>query len=95
MTDENRDALLTAIARGRRWIKDIQCGRIGSFTEIAEREDRDERYIRSLACLAFVSPGIVAAVVNGTAPADLTVSGLFKALPYSWGEQEQRIGLPR
>jgi hypothetical protein len=25
-------------------------------------------------------------------PTDLTVTGLAKALPYSWAEQEQRIG---
>jgi len=36
---------------------------------------------------------IIAAIVDGTAPADLTVTGLAKALPYSWAEQEQRIGL--
>jgi hypothetical protein len=32
-------------------------------------------------------------IVDGTAPADLTVSGLAKAMPYSWAEQEQSIGL--
>jgi hypothetical protein len=32
-------------------------------------------------------------IVDGTAPADLTVTGLAKALPYSWIEQEQRAGL--
>ena len=46
-----------------------------------------------LATLAFVSPRIVAAIVDGTAPADLTVSDLAKALPYSWADQEQGIGL--
>jgi hypothetical protein len=29
---------------------------------------------------------------NGTTT-DLTVTGLAKALPYSWAEQDQRIGL--
>ena len=42
--------------------------------------------------LAFVSPRIIAAIVDGTAPADLTVTGLAKVLPYSWAEQEQSIG---
>ena len=42
--------------------------------------------------LAFLSPRIVAAIVDGTAPTDLTVTGLARALPYSWAEQEQRIG---
>jgi hypothetical protein len=41
----------------------------------------------------FLSPRIIAAIVDGTAPADLTVTSLAKALPYSWIEQEQSIGL--
>ena len=52
-----------------------------------------ERHIRLLAPLAFLSPRIIAAIADGTAPADLTVTGLANALPYSWAEQERRIGL--
>jgi len=40
-----------------------------------------------------VSPRIIAAIADGTAPAGLTVSGLAKALPYSWAEQEKKFGL--
>jgi hypothetical protein len=93
MRPESRDALLTAIAKARGWVDDIRLGRIASFAGIAEREAQGERHIRLLAPLAFLSPRIIAAIVDGTAPADLTVSGLAKALPYSWIEQEQSIGL--
>ena len=93
MKPESRDALLTAIAKARSWIEDIRLGRVASFSEIAEREGRGERHIRLLAPLAFVSPRILAAIASGTAPADLTVTGLAKALPYSWAEQERHIGL--
>jgi site-specific DNA recombinase len=93
MKPESRDALLIAIAKARRWIKDICEGRIASIVEIAEREAQGERHIRLLAPLAFVSPRIIAAIVEGSAPADLTVTGLAKALPYSWSAQERRIGL--
>jgi hypothetical protein len=90
---ESRDALLIAIAKARGWINDIQLGRIASFAEIAKREGQGERHIRLLAPLAFVSPRIITAIVDGSAPADLTVTGLARALPYSWAEQEQAIGL--
>jgi hypothetical protein len=80
------DALLTAIAKARAWIDDIRLGRLASFSEIAERESQGERHIRLLAPLAFVSPRIIAAIARGTAPAYLTVTGLAKALPYSWAE---------
>jgi hypothetical protein len=33
------------------------------------------------------SPGIIAAIVDGTAPANLTVTGLAKALLRSWAPQ--------
>ena len=94
MKPESRDALLTAIAKARGWTDDIWLGRIASFAEIAKREGQGERHIRLLAPLAFVSPRIIAAILDGTAPADLTVTGLAKALPYSWTEQEQSLGLP-
>jgi site-specific DNA recombinase len=94
MKPESRDALLAAIAKARKWIDDIRLGRFSSFAEIAKREALCERHIRLLAPLAFLSPRIIAAIVEATAPADLTVTGLANALPYSWAEQEQRIGLP-
>jgi site-specific DNA recombinase len=93
MKPESRDALLTAIAKARGWIDDIRLGRLASFAEIAKREALCERHIRLLAPLAFLSPRIIAAIVDGTAAADLTVTGLAKALPYSWAEQERTFGL--
>src|SRR5262249_40264111 len=93
MKHESREALLTAITKARGWIDDIRLGRITSFAEIAQREGKGERYIRLLAPLAFISPRIIAAIVDGTAPAELTVSDLAKAPPYSWAEQERSIGL--
>jgi site-specific DNA recombinase len=50
-----------------------------------------ERHIRLSAPLAFLSPRIIAAIADGTAAADLTVTGLAKALPYSWAKQERAI----
>jgi hypothetical protein len=40
-----------------------------------------------------VSPRIVSAIIAGTAPACLTVTGLAKALSHSWAEQDRRVGL--
>lgn len=90
---ETRDALLKAIAKARRWIDDLRQGRSTSFAEIAQQEGQVERHIRLLAPLAFVAPRIVSAIVDGTAPSDLTVTGLARALPYSWAEQAQANNL--
>jgi len=63
--------------------------------EVCDRHSKAERHIRLLAPLAFFSPRIIAALIDGTVPADLTVTGLARTLPYSWTEQERRIGLPQ
>jgi site-specific DNA recombinase len=87
-----REALLIAIAKARQWIDDLAHGRAASFAVIARREGKAKRHIRLLAPLAFVSPRIVSALLDGTAPADLTLTKLARALPYCWAEQEQRVG---
>ncbi|MGZ3293654.1 MAG: recombinase family protein [Xanthobacteraceae bacterium] len=87
-----REALLIAIAKARQWIDDLAHGRAASFALIARREGKVERHIRLLAPLAFVSPRIVSALLDGTASADLTLTKLARALPYGWAEQERRVG---
>jgi site-specific DNA recombinase len=90
-----REALLIAIVKARQWIDDLAHRRAASFAVIARREGKAERHIRLLAPLAFVSPRIVSALLEGTAPADLTFTKLARALPYCWAEQERRVGLRR
>jgi hypothetical protein len=88
-----REALLIAIAKAREWMEDLAHGRVASFVAIARREGKAERHIRLLAPLAFLSPRIVSALLDGAVPADLTLTQLARGLPYSWIEQEGRIDL--
>ena len=88
-----RAALLLAIGKARSWVDDLASGRTVSFTEIASREGKVERHIRLLAPLAFVSPKIIAAIVDGTAPRNLTITSLARGLPHSWAEQERGLGI--
>jgi DNA invertase Pin-like site-specific DNA recombinase len=85
-----REALLIAIAEARQWVDEVAQGRPATFAQIARREGKVERHVRLLAPLAFLSPRIVAAIIDGTAPANLTVT-LARALPHSWAEQERRL----
>jgi site-specific DNA recombinase len=87
------DLLLTAIATARSWMNDLSEGRVNSFEAIARSENKGERHIRHLAPLGLVSPRIVEAIANGSAPADLTVSSLARALPHRWAAQEHKFGI--
>jgi site-specific DNA recombinase len=94
MKPSRRESLLMAIANARSWVDELANGRLGGFAVLARREGKAERQIRLLLPLAFLSPRIVSALLDGTAPADLTITALARALPWSWAEQERRLGLP-
>jgi len=91
MSLETRDTLLRAIAKARSWIGDLVESGVKSFSEVAAREGKVERHIRLLTPLAFVSPRIIAAIMDGPAPPDLTMTGLAQPLAHSWAQQERRI----
>ena len=91
MKPGSRETLLIAIAKARRWIKEVERGQ--SFADIARREGKAERHVRHLARLAFVSPRIITAVIDGTAPAGLTVASLTRSLSYCWAKQERKISI--
>lgn len=83
-----REKLLRAIARARGWHDAMLAGTRG-LDEIAKSEGLAERYLRRPALLAFLSPAIVRAIADGSAPANLTSSSLKDSLPISWAEQER------
>lgn len=91
LSPEGRQALLQAIARSRRWIRAIVSSPEASLDDIAASESLAERHVRFLLPLAFLSPRIISAIADGTAPADLTVTSLARALPHRWSEQEAII----
>jgi hypothetical protein len=48
--------LLASIAQSGSWMSDLMEGRIGSFGEIAERENKVVRHVRRLLPPTFLSP---------------------------------------
>jgi len=92
---QTRESLLQAITRARAWMDAILTGNIASFDDIAATEHLAPRYIRRLALLALLSPKIIRAIEEGTAPAGLTVTRLTQALPHSWAQQEVMFGFSR
>jgi site-specific DNA recombinase len=88
-----RDTLLMGIAKARNWVDELADGQLGSLAVLAKREGKLERHIRLVLPLAFLSPRIVSGLLDGTAPAGLTITALARMLPWSWAEQERRLGL--
>ena len=87
-------ALVKAIVRGRTWLEQLATGRVRSIAEIAEAEGVSSRYVGQLIPLAFLAPDIVAKILSGTQPVDLTTQDLTKRidLPLAWAAQRTLLG---
>ena len=91
MTDPT---LLKAVARGNKWFNELASGRAVFTREIAKREGVNERFVRRLIPLAFLSPVIVQAIAEGRHPADLTGEALSRGIeiPVEWDKQLAALG---
>lgn len=73
------------------WLDAIKGGK--TITDVAAEVGVSPAFVRVRLSLAFLSPGIVAAILAGTQPADLTLERLVREkIPLNWLEQEQRFG---
>jgi DNA invertase Pin-like site-specific DNA recombinase len=85
-------ALIKAIARGRAWFEELATGRARSLQVLAKREGISRRYIRRLVGLAFLSPELVEAILQGRQPVELTTTRLVEFdLPLDWTEQHKLL----
>jgi site-specific DNA recombinase len=82
---EIRQTVLAAIGKARIWMEDLIEDRI-TIAQIAAREGKIERHIRLLLPLAFVPPQRVKEISSDIST-PVTVTGLAKAVPYSWQSQ--------
>jgi hypothetical protein len=84
--------LIKAIARGHLWFEELVTGRARSLHELATREGIARRYIRRLVNLAFLSPQLIEAILQGRHPIALTATRLTELdLPLDWSEQRRLL----
>jgi hypothetical protein len=85
-------ALIKAIARGGAWFEELTTGRARSLQVLAKRDGISRRYIRRLLGLAFLSPKLVEAILQGRQPVELTATRLTELdLPLDWREQHKLL----
>ena len=85
-------ALIKAVVRGRAWFEELAAGRVRSLEELATRDGITRRYIRRLIDLAFLSPLLVDAILEGRHPVALTTTRLREFdLPLDWAEQHKLL----
>lgn len=84
-------ALQVALAKGHRWLRQIESGQVSNLAEIAKREKLDRSYISRMVNLTTLAPDIVSAILDETLPENVVLSDLAIDTPLSWEAQRQRI----
>jgi hypothetical protein len=88
---DSRAKLVAAIARGRLWLSQVEAG-TATIEDIAAREGCSTRHVNMTISLAFLSPRLVQATVEGRLPHGIGVARLFDA-PVAWARQRRALGL--
>jgi hypothetical protein len=89
---ETRATLVAAIARGRRWLKELVDNASLTVESIAKREKCSLRQVNLTISLAFLAPNLVKAAIEGRLPRSIGVTRLRDA-PSEWSRQHAMLGL--
>jgi site-specific DNA recombinase len=89
---ERRARLVSAIARGRRWLDDVVSGRVTTVIELCAREKCSIRQVNMTISLAFLAPNLVKAAVEGRLPRGIGIERL-RDPPTEWSQQFEALGL--
>ena len=86
--------LLSAVSRGRKWFAQLATGESANMVQIADQNAISPGRVNQLVRLAFLSPRIMQAIIDGCQPADLTTKTFSRIaeFPIDWAEQESLLG---
>lgn len=88
--------LIATIANAHAWFQELASGRKSSISDIARERGLAANEVSRLLPLAFLAPDIVAAIMAGRQPVDLTVKRLTRceSLLSDWEQQRKVLGFP-
>ncbi|WP_425905586.1 recombinase family protein [Nitrobacter sp. TKz-YC02] len=89
---ERRATLVAAIARGRHWLDELIADSATDAQAIAKRERCSLRHVNMTLSLAFLSPALTKAAVEGRLPRGIALEQL-RELPLDWDRQFEALAL--
>ena len=92
MRTKARDSVIGALCNARRCLDELLIDPAQTIESLAKREHKSERSIRMTVSLAFVSPVLAEAAMEGRLPRGFSVKRLTD-LPMLWSEQWRAVGL--
>jgi hypothetical protein len=84
-------SMIKVIARGFRWRRLLDSGTYSTIDDLAVAEKINPSYVSRILRLAYLSPKVVQAIMDGKQPAWLTMKDLLKPFPIDWLDQEKKF----
>ncbi len=85
------NTMVKLIARGHRWHRKLFDGTHASIEDRAKSENISPSFVSRILRLAYMSPTIVEAILNGQFPAHLTMKDLMEPFPMEWELQREHF----
>lgn len=88
--------LIKIVAQGHGWFEELRSGKCPSVGDLVAQHGVSQGDISRRLPLAFLAPDIVATILDGRQPVELTAARLvrIRGLPLSWAEQRRVLGFP-
>ncbi len=85
------NTMIKVIARGFRWQRLLYDGTYATIEDLASAEKINPSYVSRILRLAYLSPRVVQAILDGKHPARLTMKHLLRPFPADWVKQEHQF----
>jgi DNA invertase Pin-like site-specific DNA recombinase len=85
------EALVQAMVRAHAWVRALHDGIYQSIETLSEANNLHPKVVRQALRLAFLSPEVTSAILEGRQPSTLAVQ-IPKLLPMPWTEQRRLLG---
>src|SRR5439155_18524613 len=86
------ESLIQTIIRAHAWVHCLQEGAYESIEQLAEANRLHPKVVRQALRLAFLSPDVTSAILEGREPCGLSPSRIPKLLPLLWAEHRCLLG---
>jgi site-specific DNA recombinase len=88
----HNDVLIQTIIRAHAWMQSLRNGIYPSIETLAYAKNLHPKVIRQALQLAFLSPDVTSAILEGRQPVALSLTRIPKLLPMAWTEHRRLLG---
>jgi DNA invertase Pin-like site-specific DNA recombinase len=88
----HNEALIQSIVRAHVWMHSLREGTYQSVENLADANRMHPKVVRQALRLAFLSPDVTSAILEGRQPAGLSLAQIPKLLPLRWTEHRRLLG---